>query len=52
MDGIPLRTTLRSTNNKENEKKQKVKNEPHIKKMSMTKQKMEELRKKYKNFGL
>lgn len=48
LDGIPLRGTLRSTNNSE-KKYQKNKKE---KKVSPTRQKMENLKKKYGNFGL
>lgn len=47
MDGIPLRITLRSTNNRENKSRQ-----PRERKQSKLKVKMEELKKKYGNFGL
>lgn len=47
MDGIPLRLVFRSTNNKENRRKpeKRVRRSP-------LKSKMEELKKKYQNFGL
>ena len=51
MDGIPLRITLRSSNNNENKVK-KTNQGFKPKKTSPIKQKMEELKKKYNNFGL
>ena len=47
MDGIPLRVTLRSTNNKENKDRQ-----PVTRKQSAMRDKMEQLKKKYGNFGM
>ena len=47
MDGIPLRLTLRSTNNRENKR-----NKPKERKQSEMRDKMEDLKKKYGNFGL
>ena len=53
MDGIPLRISLRSSNNNENKiKEQKNRKERKPKKVSPMKVKMEELKKKYDNFGL
>ena len=47
MDGIPLRITVRSSNNKENKGVQKKE-----RKQSKLKKKMEDLKAKYGNFGL
>ena len=46
MNGVPLRLTLRSTNNRENKHVR-----PRERKQSPMKVKMEELKKKYGNFG-
>ena len=53
LDGMPLRHTLRSTNNKETEfanRKKKTANKP--KKPSKTTIKMEDLKKKYGDFTI
>jgi GTP-binding protein len=47
MSGVPLRLTLRSTNKREN---RDVK--PRERKQSKMKERMEELKKKYGNFGM
>jgi predicted GTPase len=46
MNGIPLRVTLRSTNNRENKRASTVR-----RKKSKMQERMDELRKKYGNFG-
>ena len=46
MDGVPIRTILRSTNNKQNSiRKSKDRKNGYMR------NKMEDLKKKYKNFG-
>jgi GTPase len=47
LDGVPIRLTLRSTNNRENKR-----SHPRVRKQSEMRDKMEELKKKYGNFGL
>lgn len=49
MEGIPIRNSLRSTNNKEN--KLKIKNKTP-RKMSKMNVKMDELKKKYGDFSI